>query len=466
MRTSYALPSEPVELAACLRRVVARRKGVGRSERLIQIYILVQIVCQLALLPSVLAPFRSGFRVASFGFSLLMLAMVPGRAAPHPASRAALVIFGLLIIELFHPTTNGIVSGAAQIGMYAAILAPLFWAARAPLGSTSLRRILLILWLFHTASAAVGILQVRFPGQFQPNLSSVIQNQGAGYVQSLYMSTSSGVSVLRPMGLTDMPGGAGMAGLYAVLFGIGFYLLERRSVMKALQAVSILIGIVAVLLCQVRSLLVALLLCVATIVVILAKRGSGAKLVTLAGMIGAVMFIAAAWTFSLAEEAVTKRLSTLVQSDTATVYYTNRGHFLEQTVYELLPRYPLGAGLGRWGMMNAYFGSADDPSTEPIYVEIQWTGWLLDGGLPLILAYSATLWIAVRTATRIALTHHHGSLWLWGVILAGYNVGACALTFNYPVFIGQLGLEFWLFNALIFAAARSQARASLRSRVV
>jgi hypothetical protein len=42
-------------------------------------------------------------------------------------------------------------------------------------------------------------------------------------------------------------------------------------------------------------------------------------------------------------------------------------------------------------------------------------------------------------------------------MLFGYDMGAIANTFAYPVFIGQNGLEFWLFNALLYAAAADAA---------
>ena len=82
---------------------------------------------------------------------------------------------------------------------------------------------------------------------------------------------------------------------------------------------------------------------------------------------------------------MSKRLQTLVADDPGKVYHSNRGHFLEDTIYNQLPEYPVGAGLARWGMMNRYFADKDDLLTPPLWVEIQWTGWLYDGGIPLIL---------------------------------------------------------------------------------
>ena len=40
---------------------------------------------------------------------------------------------------------------------------------------------------------------------------------------------------------------------------------------------------------------------------------------------------------------------------------------------------------------------------------------------------------------------------------------ALALTFSYPIFLSQAGMEFWLLNATLFAAARHALRSSAAS---
>jgi hypothetical protein len=47
---------------------------------------------------------------------------------------------------------------------------------------------------------------------------------------------------------------------------------------------------------------------------------------------------------------------------------------------------------------------------------------------------------------------------LWATVILGYSIGTCALTFSFPVFLSQTGMEFWLLNAVVFTAARTQAR--------
>jgi hypothetical protein len=127
----------------------------------------------------------------------------------------------------------------------------------------------------------------------------------------------------------------------------------------------------------------------------------------------------------------------------------------------LSPKYPFGAGIGRWGMMHVYFG--DNDRTGPnkgLWAEIQWTGWVLDGGFPLIFGYVAALLMTLWTTLQIARrnTGHDPTLALWGAVIAGHSIGVVALTFSYPVFVSQGGMEFWLLNAVLFTSARTQAQ--------
>ena len=108
-------------------------------------------------------------------------------------------------------------------------------------------------------------------------------------------------------------------------------------------------------------------------------------------------------------------------------------------------------------MTNYYFGDNRDPERTQIWVEIQWTGWLLDGGVPLILLYLAAIAVTCRIAWRIAADRRAGDFGNWAAIVFAYDVGALALTFSYAWFIGQVGLEFWLINAGLFTAFQ-QAR--------
>ena len=423
----------------------------------IQAFVLFQIACQLALLVSDSGLVRAVVRFAVFGASLFLLVFLRGQGRVHPAGRPARWVLAIVGLSILHPMTNSLLSGVTHAALYVAILAPLFWVARLRVDISELQRVVFILWAFNTLSATIGVLQVYFPGKFEPYLTPVIATMDPGYIEGLYITTAGGYRVFRPMGLTNIPGGAAAGGFYAVLFGIGFLLISRRPWLRAAAVSSMTLGMMCLYLSQVRVALVMLIVCLLTICGLMARRGAAARLAIVSAVLTMAIGASLIWAISIGGQDVTDRLATLVQDDPRQVYYVNRGHFLEETIAELLPLYPLGAGLGRWGMVNAYLGDDSDPERAAIWVEIQWTGWLVDGGVPLILAYVAALFLALWTAWRIALsraTDHRDNLWLWGALLFAYNVGALAVTFSYPLFIGQGGLEFWLLNAVVFSAAR------------
>ena len=428
------------------------RRDAAPTGRWVEAFFGFQIACQLALILPGLGPARMIVRVAAFGASLALLLLCRPTYRKHPASWAALGVMAIMAISILHPTANTLTAGLAQAALYAAILAPLVWVSGIRIDEGGLRRILLLLWGFHTASALVGVIQVTFPGALTPQVSSVVAGQGDWYVEDMKITLANGARVFRPMGLSDYPGGAAMAGFYVVLLGLGLWTSERNSWLKLAYLASMPAAMFCLYLAQMRSVLVMTGVCAVAFIGLLAIRGEGRRVASLAATLVGVVAVSFAWATWVGGEAATNRLASLIEDKPGEVYYSNRGHFLDDTVNVLLPKYPLGAGLGRWGMMCYYFGDKDDAEHGEIWAEIQWTGWVLDGGLPLVLLYSATIAAAFVVAGRIALGGAGGALGLMGAMVFAYDVGALAMTFNYPLFIGQSGLEFWIINACLFAA--------------
>jgi hypothetical protein len=427
----------------------------------LQGFVLLQFACQLALLVPGIGAVRMVVRCAAFGASLALLVLLPGRGPGHPARRWAPLILGLVALGLFHPTSNTFAAGAAQLALYGAILAPLFWVSRLPITPAVLRRLVLLLWAFQSLSAFFGVLQSLYPGRFQPNVSSVIASQSADRVESLKVTLANGERIFRPMGLTDIPGGAAGAGMYTVLFGMSL-LLKENGWFRLAGVGGMVIGLFCIYLSQTRSILIMTGVCALSMAALLAVRCDWNRLITLGAVLAVVVVGAFLWAVAVGGRSVTARLATLTEDRADSVYYKNRGVFLEQTLTDLLPLYPFGAGLGRWGMTRQYLGDESDPFSYPIWVEIQWTGWLLDGGVPLMLVYSTALILTCAAAWRIARSRLPGDLPLEATVILAYDIGAVALTFNYPLFIGQGGLEFWLLNAVLFAAACTAARRERR----
>lgn len=444
----------------------ARRAGTARRAfAWVPAFVVFQLACQLVLVFGDVGWARMLVRMAAFGASLALLLALRGRGSPHPAALPAALALGVLAVCVFHPGTAGMVAGVAQVGLYAAVLAPLFWVSRLRnVDLATLRRTALILWAFHTFSAGLGVLQVYRPDTFQARVSAVIESKGKGYAESLKITNARGERVFRPMGLTDMPGGASVSGLYAVLLGVALFLTRRRPLVLGAALASIGLGGACLYLSQVRALVVMTGISLVAVAAVLAWRRDVRRLAVLTASLAAMLGAGYAAAVNVAGTAVTQRLATLTRAPASQVYYDNRGRFLEEALLVTLPRAPLGEGLGHWGMTATYFGGGE-PSQKEIWVEIQWAAWIVDGGLPLLAAYLAALAVAIFAAWRIARapppSPEAHDLPFWGVVVVAYSVGALALTFSYPLFISQAGMEFWLLNATLFAAARHARQAAL-----
>lgn len=432
----------------------------GRAPRpfpYVEGFVVLQLLCQLALIAPGVGGLRIVVRAAAFGSSIALLLLLRGRGSAHPAAGPGLLVVAVLGVALFHPETAGLTAGAAQVALYTAVLAPLFWAPRLTgISLRTLRRTVLILWGFHTLSAGIGVLQVYRPGTFQPPVSAIVESKGKGYIESLKITNASGQKVFRPMGLTDVPGGASISGLYAVLFGVGFFLTRRNPVMVGAALASIGLGVTCLYLSQVRALMVMTGISLVAVGAVLVWRRDVRRIALLGTVVAATVVAGYASAVRLAGPAVTRRVASLMQGKPSQVYYDNRGRFLEDAFTKTLPQAPLGEGLGHWGMAATYFGGG--ASQKNIWVEIQWAGWIVDGGAPLVIAYGLTLLAALLATWRIARAPpppgDARDLPFWGAIVLAYAIGACALTFSYPIFLSQAGMEFWLLVAVLFAAAR------------
>ncbi|HYW09390.1 MAG TPA: hypothetical protein VE913_20685 [Longimicrobium sp.] len=428
--------------------------------RIVQAFVVVLLACQVALLVPAIGPLRMFVRMAAFGVSLALLVSVRGPGRPHPAQFPALIVTGLLGLALLRPETVNLTAGAAQAGLYLAVFAPLFWVARLTVDMSTVRQTAALMWIFHTASAALGVLQVQFPGRFQPPLSSIIVAKGHGYISTLMITNAAGVRVFRPMGLTDIPGGASVSALYAVLFGMGFFLTARSVRMRAAAAASMGAGFTCLYLSQVRSVLLMTAIAVAVVIGVLAWRRDLQRLALLGATAVCVVLGGYAAATALAGPAVARRMASLTTQRPGTVYYNSRGKFFMDAMTETLPGAPFGTGLGHWGMTASYFGDRHDPYAT--WVEIQWAAWVVDGGAPLMLAYCAMLLVSLLAVWRVARMRAPAGtpdLPFWAGVVLAHGVGAVALTFSFPLFVSQPGMDFWLLNALLLAAARTASPA-------
>ncbi len=419
-------------------------------------FMLLQFILQLLLLVPGIGALRTVLRIGCFGLSLYLLATTKERGIDYPVKWMAYGVMAILCLSFcFNFQNNSIFAALGQIAMYLAILGPLFWATKLPMSAAGFRNLLALVWVFQSVSVLFGLLQIYFPGQFQFQLSSVIENSTYGG-ENLKIVLQNGVSVFRPSGLTDSPGGAALAGFYAVLLGLAFFLEGKNKYVAGLGILSTFIGFFCIYMSQVRNILIVTCLCIGCLLVVLSVSRNFKRAITLVATLQPLILGTFGWAVAVGGAGTLDRITSLFSGSADQVYHENRGRFLEDTINLLVPKYPWGAGLGRWGMMYGYFGKNGNPFTDPIWVEIQWTGWLLDGGIPLIIAYGGALFSACYYAFKIACQQRMDGFSFWGAVIFAYNIGIVMITFNYPVFISQTGMEFWLLNATIFVAANSQ----------
>jgi hypothetical protein len=352
------------------------------------------------------------------------------------------------------------VGGMAQCAFQLSIAAPIFWADRAVRDEKQLRRLLWVIFLSNGLGAMVGLLQTYYPEYFMPSeFSSLALSRNEAAISSLTYVGAGGREIIRPPGLSDIPGGAAVNGMMASLLGIALGLEWNQSRVRRLFCLAMaVIGMVTLYLTQVRSLFLMMLVALFALCVLLIRQGRGAQTTWLlsisVGLVAASFF----WAISIGGDQVFSRFLNLAEEGVVYSYQIHRGQFVEYTVSELLSKYPFGAGLGHWGMMAVYFGRYDGPSAELIHVEIQMTGWLLDGGVLMWMFYGGAVFAALWFAYRKAATRLRPNLAYLAAIAFSFNLLIAGSAMAGPTFNTQLGMQFWLVTAALFGAAAKPKR--------
>jgi len=431
----------------------------------LEVVVIAQFLFPILTFLPFLMPIRTLLRVGAYSIPLVAWAAIvlkgrraPGR--PFPARPWMAFSAAWLGLMVFHPTTSNPVAGVAAWAMYVGIFCPAFWAPAEGTSPARIRRLLAILLVCNAASVLTGILQFYRPGQFIP---PTITEEKFKYLDGLKYETADGQTVMRPPGLTDSPGGACAGGVYTAIIGLSWAILPiawwKRLACMGLTAA----GMAVIYFTQVRS---ALVLVVASQVLagcLLAFRRDFGRLTQL-GVVGGLVFAASlAWAARSGGEAVLSRFTSLLEGSTGEVYMKSRGGFLEETFSRFIWDYPLGAGLGRWGMISASFGTPT-AANPPLWVEIQPTGFVFDGGIPLLVAYAAGVVMALASAARIAVRSRDPDLWGAGLVLGTIGLTTVINCLSYVPFHSTAGVLFWVgLGSLHGAAQRAEVAARARS---
>ena len=404
--------------------------------------------------------FRLPLRVSSFGISLAALIWWFGKrdrnANPHPAAHWLFLAVVYLVVIVFHPKTNTPLAGLAQTMLYLSVLAPAFWASEMVRKPQQLMRLLVILLICNGINSLVGLLQVYNPAFWMPEeFSSVAMSAKYGLSNFTYIN-SAGQLAVRPTGLFDTPGAVSAPGMVAGVLGLIFALSSISAWKRILAFGASIIGVAVVYYSQVRTafLIMALMMLVyAGIVWFIQKQKTRA--IAFVGIGGLLLTVLFPFTISRSGEIANKRYAALAQSNPIAVYYqAKRGDQMENAFTSLLPQYPFGAGLGRWGMMRLYFGDESNVDSPPIWAELQFTAWILDGGIVLMLFYSLALLTTTLYEFRIAKKSGNTESHSIVPIVLAINMGTLALVFGFTPFTTQLGLQYWFLAGALHGVAQ------------
>jgi len=402
-------------------------------------------------------PFRLPIRVSAFAISLAAFGWWfienKSRARASHAQSWIVAIMGLLLVMMFHPLTASMVGGFAHIAVYVAVMAPLFWAPMFVESPERLARLLWILLICCGVNSLVGVLQVYDPGRWMPKEFSrfITENADMGLGPVTYIGAH-GERLVRPPGLFDTPGavaGPGMsAGLLGLVFATSGMALWKRGLSLALA----LCGFAAIYLSQVRISLVIVAVMLAVYGSVTFRQRRFGRVTQFGLLAGSTIVGAFLLALTLGGPSIQERVMTLFASDPISVYHNARGVQLDITFRDLLYQYPFGAGLARWGMAAAYFQPTNLDS-PPLWAEIQFTSWMIDGGILLMVLYIGVVVVTSLAQWRLAMLQGNSRLATCAAVVMSANLGVAALIFTFTPFNTQVGIQYWFLAGALHGVA-------------
>ena len=424
----------------------------------LELFVLVQVLWGVLLFVPGSQAYRAYIRGFPYVASLVALGMFlrsSGADTTAPGGRWILASLALMTASLAHPAT-WIMSGIAQVVFQLSIAAPVFWTARNWITPERLERLLLLVCGASFLSAAVGLLQVYYPQTFMPpEFSRLALRMNAEILGSLTYIGADGREIVRPPGLSDIPGGAAVSATVSALLGFAFATRATLSHWRRLMFLAAaVIGLTVLYLTHVRSLLVMLCVCMLVAGAVRLRQGRVLHTAWIVGSAAAVVIASFTWAVAVGGESVVERFQSMLDVGVVQSYQENRGIFLSYTLQELLYQYPFGAGLGRWGMMSVYFGEPENWRFPQLWAEIQITGWLYDAGILLWITYAGAVVTTTFHTYRLASSHDPRLSDLASMVLTT-QVLVVGLCFTGLVFNTQMGIVFWLLSASVYGAERT-----------
>jgi len=428
-------------------------------------FIALQLLWGLALFVPGAQAFRTVVRATPYVVSgaAILYYFRQGTGAGLPSSTRWLTVSSvLLLLNLLHESAH-LLAGLAQVVFQACIAAPVFWMARSVQTEAHIRRLIWIVFAASALGSLLGILQVYFPERFLPPEFSVLaRSLNPNVIHALTYIGADGREIVRPPGLSDMPGGAAVAGMMTMVLGLSLGLGRgERWIVRSSCLAAAVMGMTALYLTHVRSLTLVAAASVGVFALMRLRQGRTMEGGLTLGVGLGLVAGSYVWALAVGGDAVSDRFAGLANDGVFRVFQDQRGSFIRYTLSELLYQFPLGAGLGRWGMMNVYFGDPTLWQAPPIHVEVQLTGWLLDGGVPLWLLYGGAILAALHFSYRAAVHTCSSAAQDIATIVLCLQLTIVCLCLTGPVFNTQLGILFWALTGALFGSTTSPMQRDL-----
>lgn len=425
----------------------------------IEIFIIIQFLSPGILMLPGAQVIRLPIRVLPYFFSIVLFFVLfrqrEQKKAVLRAPASAWLVFALVVmcLNLFHPTTI-LYSGLAQFAFQLTIIGPIFWTMFLSITPDRLERVLWICLWCNALSAIVGALQVYYPEIFLP--AEFTSAHSLEYLSSLSFE---GVNrmITRPPGLSDVPSGAATGAAITSFLALFFATKKGCRVwVRFVLMVLVLVAFFTLYLTQVRSQFLCLIAAIIALAILRLRSGEGVRGLTV--LISSAALVAGAFMLAVGVggDTIEYRYLDLAETGIIESFQQNRGQFLQYTLERLLWEYPLGSGMGRWGMMYNYFGQ--NPLVSALWAEIQVTGWLFDGGIPLCFLYLGAITISLFSIYRISINNPDPTLIMAARGIFCLNLMTAANLFAGPSFNTQNGMIFWTLYGLLFSATYSRQR--------
>ena len=376
----------------------------------------------------------------------------------HPASGWIMLTLLWLGLMMLHPETAPL-AGVAQVSLYFAILCPVFWAPVYVVNRASLMRALVVLLVCNGINSMVGVMQVYNPDRWMPRqLSSVYSLPGGDL--ALAASTFIGLNgrpMIRPPGLFDAPGAVAGAAMVATILGV-IFCLEPIGWWKRLAALGFaLAGMSALYLSHVRASFVMTLGMMVAYLALLAVQNQKKRAIGFGALGIGLVVVGLSVATALAGDSVAERFQTLLEDDPRELYYQSRGIQVKSALTELVDEFPVGAGLGRWGMLAFYFAD-NGPTSRALFAEVQPNAWMLDGGVPLVLLYGIVLLVTLIGDLVLIRSLADPEDRLVATIVVAANLGTIGLVFTFVPFGTAVGMQFWFLEGMLRGAMADRPR--------